>query len=82
MVRRRFLHAKDPEDHAGADGSATSPGASDAKNLVGEYRRARATELGVKVNRHEPRIDRVRLLLSPKNQAWRKVVNDWFMPTT
>ncbi len=36
----------------------------------------------VKVNRHESRIDRVRLLLSPKNQAWRKVVNDWFMPTT
>ncbi|MEH6541950.1 tyrosine-type recombinase/integrase [Halopseudomonas sp.] len=49
--------------------------------LMAEAEQREPDNLEVWLNRHESRIDRVRVLLSPKTQARRKVVNDYFVPS-
>lgn len=59
------------------------PPARDAlKVLIADAEQREAADLQVWLNRHEFRTDRVRVLLSPKIQARRKVVNDYFVPTS
>src|SRR5690606_8465561 len=50
------------------------------KVLMAEAEQRKPDTLQVWLNRHESRVDRVRVLLSPKTQARRKVVNDYFVP--
>src|SRR5690606_799700 len=58
------------------------PPAQDAlKVLIADAEQREAADLPVWLNRHESRTDRVRVLLSPKTQARRKVVNDYFVPS-
>ncbi|MDR0780429.1 MAG: tyrosine-type recombinase/integrase [Pseudomonadales bacterium] len=58
------------------------PPARDAlKVLVADAEQREAADLTVWLNRHESRIDRVRVLLSPKTQARKAVVNDYFVPS-
>src|SRR5690606_39722717 len=49
--------------------------------LMAEAEQQEPDNLEVWLNRHESRIDRVRVLLTPKTQARRKVVNDYFVPS-
>lgn len=49
--------------------------------LIADTEQHEAADLQVWLNRHEFRTDRVRVLLSPKTQAPKKVVNDYFMPS-
>lgn len=51
------------------------------KILVADAEQRNAAELRVWLNRHESRSDRVRVLLSPKTQARKKDVNDYFVPS-
>ncbi|MES2251676.1 MAG: tyrosine-type recombinase/integrase [Pseudomonadota bacterium] len=51
------------------------------KVLVADAEQREAADLTVWLNRHESRIDHVRVLLSPKTQARKKVVNDYFVPS-
>jgi len=51
------------------------------KVLMADAEQREPDDLQVWLNRHEFRIDRVRVLLSPKTQARRKVVNDYFVPS-
>ena len=51
------------------------------KVLIADAEQRDPTDLQVWLNRHESRTDRVRVLLSPKTQARKKVVNDWFVPS-
>ena len=58
------------------------PPARDAlKVLVADAEQREAADLTVWLNRHESRIDHVRVLLSPKTQARKAVVNDYFVPS-
>ncbi len=58
------------------------PPARDAlKVLIADAEQREADELEVWLNRHESRIDQVRVLLSPRTQARKKVVNDYFVPS-
>lgn len=49
--------------------------------LIASVGQREAVDLTVWLNRHESRNDHVRVLLSPKTQARRKVVNDYFVPS-
>ncbi len=49
--------------------------------LIASVGQRQAVDLTVWLNRHESRNDHVRVLLSPKTQARRKVVNDYFVPS-
>lgn len=51
------------------------------KVLIADAEQREAVDLQVWLNRHEARTDRVRVLLSPKTQARKKVVNDYFVPS-
>ena len=51
------------------------------KVLVADAGQREAADLTVWLNRHESRIDHVRVLLSPKTQARKAVVNDYFVPS-
>lgn len=51
------------------------------KALITEAEQREPDDLQVWLNRHESRVDRVRVLLSPKTQARRKMVNDYFVPS-
>ena len=51
------------------------------KVLVADAEQREAADLTVWLNRHESRIDHVRVLLSPKTQARKKIVNDYFVPS-
>ncbi len=58
------------------------PPARDAlRVLIAEAKQREAADLQVWLNRHEFRTDRVRVLLSPRTQARKKVVNDYFVPS-
>lgn len=58
------------------------PPARDAlKVLVADAEQREAADLTVWLNRHESRIDHVRVLLSPKTQARKAAVNDYFVPS-
>jgi integrase len=49
--------------------------------LVADAEQRKAADLTVWLNRHESRTDHVRVLLSPKTQARKAVVNDYFVPS-
>lgn len=49
--------------------------------LIADAEQREAADLTVWLNRHESRTDHVRVLLSPKTQARRKIVNDYFVPS-
>lgn len=49
--------------------------------LVADAQQREAVDLTVWLNRHESRTDRVRVLMSPKTQARKTVVNDYFVPS-
>jgi len=49
--------------------------------LIASVGQRQAVDLTVWLNRHESRNDHVRVLLSPKTKARRKVVNDYFVPS-
>lgn len=51
------------------------------KVLLAEAAQREPADLTVWLNRHESRIDRVRVLLSPKTQARKRIVNDYFVPS-
>lgn len=51
------------------------------KVLIADAEQREAADLQVWLNRHESRTDHVRVLLSPKTQARKKVVNDYFVPS-
>lgn len=51
------------------------------KVLLASAEQRQAADLTVWLNRHESRSDHVRILLSPKTQARKKVVNDYFVPS-
>ncbi|MDQ7743184.1 MULTISPECIES: tyrosine-type recombinase/integrase [Comamonadaceae] len=51
------------------------------KVLVADAEQRETADLTVWLNRHESRIDHVRVLLSPKTQARKAVVNDYFVPS-
>lgn len=51
------------------------------KVLIADGEQRETADLKVWLNRHESRTDRVRVLLSPRTQARKKVVNDWFVPS-
>jgi len=51
------------------------------KVLIADAEKRATDDLQVWLNRHESRTDRVRVLLSPKTQARRTVVNDYFAPS-
>ncbi|WP_293192901.1 tyrosine-type recombinase/integrase [Ottowia sp.] len=58
------------------------PPARDAlKVLVADAEKCEAADLTVWLNRHESRTDHVRVLLSPKTQTRKAVVNDYFVPS-
>lgn len=58
------------------------PPARDAlKVLIADAEKREPADLQVWLNRHEARTDRVRVLLSPKTQARKKVVNEYFVPS-
>ncbi len=58
------------------------PPARDAlKMLIADAKTRSPADLEVWLNRHESRIDRVRVLLSPQTQARKSVVNDWYVPS-
>jgi integrase len=57
------------------------PAQAALKVLIADAEQREPTDLQVWLNRHESRTDRVRVLLSPKTQARKKVVNDWFVPS-
>lgn len=58
------------------------PPARDAiKVLVADAKQREAADLTVWLNRHESRTDHVRVLLSPKTQARKTAVNDYFVPS-
>lgn len=57
------------------------PARAALKVLVSDATQREPADLTVWLNRHESRIDRVRVLLSPKTQARKKVVNDYFVPS-
>lgn len=58
------------------------PPARDAlKVLMADAKTRSPADLEVWLNRHESRIDRVRVLLSPQTQARKSVVNDWYVPS-
>lgn len=58
------------------------PPARDAlKVLIADAQSREPADLQVWLNRHESRTDHVRVLLSPKTQARKKVVNDYFVPS-
>lgn len=58
------------------------PPARDAlKVLVADAEVRPAAEVTVALNRHEFRTDLIRVLLTPKTQARRSVVNDYFVPS-
>lgn len=58
------------------------PPARDAlKVLIADVEKREPADLQVWLNRHEARTDRVRVLLSPKTQARKKVVNEYFVPS-
>ena len=52
------------------------------KVLVAAAEEHEPADLQVWLNRHEFRTDRVRVLLSPKTQARKKIVNDYFIPSS
>jgi len=49
--------------------------------LMDDAKQREAVDLEVWLNRHESRIDHVRVLLSPKTQARKKEVNEFFVPS-
>jgi integrase len=49
--------------------------------LIADAEQRAPVDLQVWLNRHEARTDRARVLLSPRTQARRKVVNDYFVPS-
>ncbi|MEB2401724.1 MAG: tyrosine-type recombinase/integrase [Alcaligenaceae bacterium] len=51
------------------------------KVLIEAAEQRKPADLQVWLNRHESRTDRVRVLLSPKTQARRKEVNEFFVPS-
>lgn len=51
------------------------------KVLVADAETRMVADLTVWLNRHESRIDHVRVLLSPKTQARKAIVNDYFVPS-
>lgn len=51
------------------------------KALIADAQQREPAELTVWLNRHESRVDRVRVLLSPKTQARKTDVSDYFTPT-
>jgi len=51
------------------------------KVLIADAKQREAADLQVWLNRHESRTDHVRVLLSPKTQARKKVANDYFVPS-
>lgn len=51
------------------------------KVLIADAESREPADLEVWLNRHESRIDHVRVLLSPKTQARKSVVNDWYAPS-
>lgn len=51
------------------------------KVLLADAKKRDATDVQVWLNRHEWRTDHVRVLLSPKTQARKKIINDFFVPT-
>lgn len=51
------------------------------KVLIKDAKTRNAVGLKVWLNRHESRIDHVRVLLSPKTLARKTVVNDWYVPS-
>lgn len=51
------------------------------KVLIADAKTRSPADLKVWLNRHESRIDRVRVLLSPQTQARKKLVNDWYVPS-
>jgi len=58
------------------------PPARDAlKVLVADAEKREAADLTIWLSRHESRTDHVRVLLSPKTQARKAVVNDYFVPS-
>jgi integrase len=57
------------------------PAREAVKVLVADAEQRKAADLQVWLNRHESRTDRVRVLLSPKTQARKKDVNDYFVPS-
>ncbi|MEQ1802561.1 MAG: tyrosine-type recombinase/integrase [Gammaproteobacteria bacterium] len=58
------------------------PPARDAvKVLIADAAQREAASLQVWLNRHEFRTDQVHVLLSPRTQARKKIVNDYFVPT-
>jgi len=58
------------------------PPARDAlKVLIADAEQREADDLEVWLNRHELRTDQVCVLLSPRTQARKKIVNDYFVPS-
>lgn len=57
------------------------PAQAALKVLIEDAMKREAMDLEVWLNRHESRIDHVRLLLSPKTQARRTNVNAWYVPS-
>lgn len=58
------------------------PPARDALKVhIADAEQRKAADLQVWLNRHESRLDRARVLLSPRTQARRKEVNDYFVPS-
>jgi len=57
------------------------PARAALKTLIAGANQREPADLTVWLNRHESRVDRVRVLLSPKTQARKKVVNDYFVPS-
>lgn len=57
------------------------PAQAALKVLIADAEKRDSLDLEVWLNRHESRIDRARLLLSPKTQARKTHVNAWFVPS-
>ncbi len=51
------------------------------KVLIADAEKRDPADIEVWLNRHESRVDHVRVLLSPKTQARKNVVNDWYVPS-
>ena len=63
-----------------ATSSVSSP-AVGTRASTSDAKQREAADLTVWLNRHESRIDHVRVLLSPKTQARKTAVNDYFVPS-
>lgn len=84
-VRRSITSAltfKVPKTKAQRTVLLQPPAREAIKVLLEDAERRAPTDLTVWLNRHESRIDSVRVLLSPATQARKEVINDFFRPSS